>query len=222
MLQNTREVNTDNQGNPAPAMRSLRERQRQERAALILGVAQDVFADKGYYDASIDEIAARAGIAKGTVYLHFASKEDLLLALVEQQINEFLARVDHVLNERTTVRQRLEQILLDVFTRIQEKRNQVLLGQHNSMGLANSVINKRPELQAHATRAMERIAALFEEGKRTGELDSTVPTPIMVATFVTLISPTGYEQLLTSGQVSPAELVTYVSRIFFPRRADPA
>src|SRR5262245_4111561 len=139
MSQNTPVLNT---ANPGPTMSSLRERQRQERAALILGVAQDVFADKGYYDASIDEIAARAGIAKGTVYLHFAGKEDLLVALVEQQITGFLAEVDHVIGESNTVRERLEQILLDVFTRIQEKRNQVLLQLHNSMGLANSVIEK--------------------------------------------------------------------------------
>src|SRR5215203_59094 len=105
MSQNTVALNTDKPSlaTPGLGMRLLRERQRQERAALILDIAQDVFADKGYYDASIDEIAARAGIAKGTVYLHFSSKEDLLVALVEQQINEFLARVDHVVSERTTV-----------------------------------------------------------------------------------------------------------------------
>jgi AcrR family transcriptional regulator len=200
-------------------MRSLRERQREERAALILGVAQEVFAEKGYHDASLDEIAARAGIAKGTVYLHFTSKEDLLAALVEQQIVEFLAQVDRVTGEKATVRVRLEHILLDVYTRMQERRNQVLLELNNSIGLTRSVIEKRGDLQAHITQAMERIAALLEEGKRTGELDSTVPTPIMVATFATLLTPSGYEQLLTSGQVSPAELVTYVSRTFFPSSA---
>ena len=206
---------------PGPPMRSLRQRQREERAALILAVAQEVFADKGYYDTAIEEIATRAGIAKGTVYLHFASKEDLLTALVEQQITEFLAAVDQVIRTRTTVRDRLDQIFLDVFTRIQARRNQVLLELHTSMGLTQRVIDKRADLQAHLTTVLERIAALLEEGKRTGELDRTVPTPIMLATFVTLVSPTGYEQLLSSGQVSPAELVTYVRRIFFPPVGDP-
>jgi AcrR family transcriptional regulator len=200
-------------------MRSLRERQREERAALILGAAQEVFADKGYHDASLDEIAARAGIAKGTVYLHFTGKEDLLAALVEQQIVEFLAQVDRVTGESTTVRSRLEHILLDVYTRMQERRNQVLLELNNSIGLTRSVIEKRGDLQAHIAQAMERIGALFEEGKRTGELDNTVPTPIMVATFATLLTPSGYEQLLTSDQVSPTELAAHVSRIFFPGTA---
>lgn len=203
-------------------MRSLRAQQREERAALILSAAQDVFVDKGYYDASIDEIAERAGIAKGTVYLHFPSKEDLLVALVEQQISAFLVRVEQVSHETTTVRARLERILLDVYTRMHEQRNQVLLELNTSIGLTKSVIAKRGEIQTRIAQAMERIAALIEEGKRTGELDRTVPTPVMVATLVTLLSPSGYEQLLTNGQVSPAELVTYVSRIFFPSMVAPS
>lgn len=206
---------------PGPTMRSLREQQREERAALILGVAQDVFADKGYHDASIDEIAARAGIAKGTVYLHFASKEDLLVALVEQQIVGFLARVDRVTGEAATVRARLELILLDVYTRMRQRRNRVLLELNSSLGLTEGVIGRRGELRAHIARAMERIAALLEEGKRSGELDTAVPTPIMVATLVTLLSPSGYEQLLTSGRVSPAELAAHVGRIFFPSTLAP-
>ena len=201
---------------PDPPMLSLRQRQREERAALILRIAQEVFAEKGYYDASVDEIAARAGIAKGTVYLHFASKEDLLVALIAQQITEFLLQVDVVLSAQASVWERLDQIFLYVFTRIQEQRNHVLLEQHNSMGLTKQVIEKRADLQAHITKALERIAMLLEEGKRNGELDSTVPTPIMVALFVTLISPNGYEHLLSSRQLSPAELVTYIRRIFFP------
>ncbi|HZG68173.1 MAG TPA: helix-turn-helix domain-containing protein [Herpetosiphonaceae bacterium] len=144
-----------------PTMRSLRERQRAERAALILDAAQEVFTTRGYYDASIDEIAARAGIAKGTVYLHFAGKEDLLVALIEQQIVGFLACVDQVSTETRAVRARLEQILLYVYLRMQEKRNRVLLELDNSIGLTRSVIEKREGLKAHLAQAMERIAALL-------------------------------------------------------------
>ncbi len=66
--------------------RSLKERQRQERAALILQAAEEVLAEKGYHETSMDEIAARVGVAKGTVYLHFPSKEDLVFALFEQEL----------------------------------------------------------------------------------------------------------------------------------------
>ena len=200
--------------NRRPTTRSLKERQREERAALILEAAYDVLVEKGYHEASIDEIAARVGISKGAVYLHFASKEDLVIALVEQQIVKFLALIDQVIGESTTVRERLERILLQTHIGIEEQ-HQVMLELINSIGLTKGVLERRVRSQARIAEAMERIAALFEEGKRTGELDPAVPTPIMVATFVGMLSPYNYEQLLASGQFSPTELVTQVSRIFF-------
>ena len=197
-----------------PTVRSLKERQREERAALILKAAQDVLIEKGYYDASIDEIAARVGISKGTVYLHYASKEDLVVALIDQQIVEFLALIDQVISETTTVRARLEHILLYTYTGIQGKRH-VLLELTQSIGLSREVIEKRINIQTRAAEVTDRIAALIDEGKHTGELDATVATPIMVATFIGLVALPDYVQLLTSGQVSPADLVSSVSHMLF-------
>src|SRR6266498_4946873 len=118
-----------------PTTRSLKERQREERAALILEAAYEVLVEKGYHEASIDEIAARVGISKGTVYLHFASKEDLVVALVEQQIVSSLALIDQVISEAATVRARLEHILLYTYTGI-HKDDQMLLAVTNTIGLA--------------------------------------------------------------------------------------
>lgn len=56
------------------------------RAALLDAAAQ-VFATHGYVGASVDRIAQRAGLSKGTFYWHFASKEELFLALVEERID---------------------------------------------------------------------------------------------------------------------------------------
>ncbi len=45
--------------------------------------------EKGYHDTAMDEIAARAGIAKGTLYQHFLHKEELGFALVERGLMLF-------------------------------------------------------------------------------------------------------------------------------------
>jgi AcrR family transcriptional regulator len=58
------------------------------RTTEILGAARYEFATKGYTNATIDGIADRAGIAKGTVYLYFPSKTDLFVALLRQGILE--------------------------------------------------------------------------------------------------------------------------------------
>lgn len=194
--------------------RSLKERQREERAALILEAASAILVEKGYHEMSIDEIAAQVGISKGTVYLHFASKEDLVATLIERQVIEFLALVDQVISEPSTVRARLEGILQQTYSAIQMNR-QLLPGLTNSIRLTEGLIEKREGLQMRVAEMTARITSLFEEGKRTGELESTLPTPIIVTTFVGLLSLPGYEQQLTSGQVSPSELAASVSQLFF-------
>lgn len=66
--------------------RSARTQGRDGRSAL-LEAAVEVFAERGYRDASVDEIAARAGYSKGAVYFHFSGKEDLFFALLEERVD---------------------------------------------------------------------------------------------------------------------------------------
>src|SRR5688572_8719020 len=56
--------------------RARNEEERGRKLAAILDAALDVFSDKGFAEARLDEIAARAGVAKGTVYLYVSSKQD--------------------------------------------------------------------------------------------------------------------------------------------------
>ncbi len=66
--------------------RTARAEGRDGRAAL-LGAAMEVFTQRGYRDASVDEIAARAGYSKGAIYFYFSGKDDLFFALLEERID---------------------------------------------------------------------------------------------------------------------------------------
>ena len=63
---------------------SRKENQVQTRERL-LDAGLEVFSRRGYYAASVDEIAAEAGFSKGAVYSNFSSKEDLFLALIDRR-----------------------------------------------------------------------------------------------------------------------------------------
>lgn len=64
---------------------------RDRRRAAIVVAARDVFFAEGYADASMDQITALSGVSKATVYAHFKSKDDLLLAVVEDVIQTIRA-----------------------------------------------------------------------------------------------------------------------------------
>jgi len=64
------------------ALRRLREKE--QRYNSILGAAKDLFAEKGYHQTSIDEIADAAEVSTGAVYIYFKNKEDLLIKLMQE------------------------------------------------------------------------------------------------------------------------------------------
>src|SRR5262245_54437742 len=57
----------------------------------ILRAAIDVFADRGYFNAQVADVARGAGVAAGTVYLYFRSKDDLLISIFERGMRDALA-----------------------------------------------------------------------------------------------------------------------------------
>src|SRR5207245_2022892 len=56
---------------------------KEEAKSRILDAANRVFAEKGYHEATMDDIAKRLGVSKGAIYLYFSSKEDLFEAMVK-------------------------------------------------------------------------------------------------------------------------------------------
>lgn len=69
-----------------PIVQQKRRRRKEERPGDICRAALEVFAEKGFAGARIDDIAARAGLSKGAVYLYFPTKEDIFRAVVRQTV----------------------------------------------------------------------------------------------------------------------------------------
>jgi AcrR family transcriptional regulator len=69
------------------------QRQREERRAAILDAALNVFADKGYHNASITDLVQAAGVARGTFYLYFESKSEVFTALIDELFTRFRSTI---------------------------------------------------------------------------------------------------------------------------------
>ena len=73
--------------------RKPRVKDKETREREILAAAKEIFFDKGFKNASMEEIAQMAGVSKGTVYLYFKNKEDLYLFLMLPVATEFNKRL---------------------------------------------------------------------------------------------------------------------------------
>ncbi|HZR42362.1 MAG TPA: TetR/AcrR family transcriptional regulator [Ktedonobacteraceae bacterium] len=194
---------------------SLKEKQHQEREALILQVAEEVLLEKGYHETSMDEIAARVGVAKGTIYRHFPSKEDLVVAIFVRDHQQFSQAVEATLASETTVRAKLEAFLRFMYSGFFSKRTQLLYNIQHTIDLRRLFAEKGNYMRELWEGVAARITAVLEEGKASGELDTSIPTNVMVSAFFGLLSPRSYERLIVGDGMAPAELAAYLVRIYF-------
>jgi TetR/AcrR family transcriptional regulator len=71
----------------ASCVRIKRERRKEARPGELLAAALDLFVEKGYAATRVEEVAQRAGVSKGTLFLYFSSKEELFKAVVRENIS---------------------------------------------------------------------------------------------------------------------------------------
>ena len=152
-------------------MRASTSRRRSEPAPplakrdAILRAAIDVFAERGYFNAQVADVARAAGVAAGTVYLYFRSKDDLLVSIFERGMREALVEGRAAVADVRDPRERLQR-----FARMHLAR----LGRDRNLAIVFQV-----ELR-QSTKFMERLSvtllrdylglirAAFADGQREG------------------------------------------------------
>jgi len=194
---------------------SLKEKQRKEREGLILQAAEEVFQEKGYYETSMDEIATRVGIAKGTIYTHFPGKEDLVVAIFRRDMQKFLDGIDGVIDTEPTPRAKLEALLQFIYTGLYSKQTRLLSSMYNAVDLKRMISEKGGCVRELWERLVSLVTQLLEEGKAQGEFDSSLPTKIMVSSFFSVFSPKVYDHFLLGEDFSREEQIKYLRRVYF-------
>lgn len=152
------------------------------RRRLILDAALAVFAANGFAGARLDDVARRAGVAKGTLYLHFADKEALFRGLVEENLSPVLADADDLVALFPGTTRELFDLLIELLAaRVIEAPAQALVQLMIAEG------PRFPEMAAYyhrevVVKGLALIRAIVERGIARGELD----TPL-AATFPQLV-----------------------------------
>ena len=131
----------------------------------ILRAATDVFAERGFFNAQVADVARAAGVAAGTVYLYFRSKDDVLVSIFERTMREALAEGRAAVADVRDPRQRLQKLARLHLARLGRDRNLAVVFQ--------------VELR-QSTKFMERLSATllrdylglirsaFADGQREG------------------------------------------------------
>lgn len=194
--------------------RPVKEQLRDVRARYILDTAQELLVEKGYHGTSMDEIAARVGIAKGTLYQHFPHKEDLVLALFEAHVERFARTVDEAAGSPLPARARLEQILRYVYDGRDGAYTMMQLLTRNPE-IWKSLADRKQQALDRVERTLSQVGRVLEEGKADGSFDPAIPTTLMVRAFMNALTLGRAEPGSGMEGLSQAELAAQVGRVLF-------
>ncbi len=133
----------------------------------ILDAAIDVIAENGFFNARINEIAHRAGVADGTVYLYFKNKDHILRAAIDSGFQHFFAQIRDGLDRATTCRERLEIIAQLHLEALSQRRNLAILMQTEVRQSANFVEGFSHQ---HIIDYLNLVRGVVKQGQQAGEL----------------------------------------------------
>src|SRR5215212_7399730 len=178
-------------GRNVPA--GMRAQRAAERRDAILAAALDEFAARGFAATRLDDVAKRADVAKGTIYLYFADKETLFQELIRAQLSPVVGGVIHASHADIPLRVFTKQ-LIEVFVRevLGTRRKDVI----------RLVITEGPRFPKLAefyyreviARVMETIRAMLRRALERGELKTDA-----LARFPQLLAAPGIVAIIWSG-----------------------
>jgi TetR/AcrR family transcriptional regulator, fatty acid metabolism regulator protein len=133
----------------------------------ILDATDRLLARFGYRKMTVEDIAAEAGIGKGTIYLHFSSKEDVVLSHIDRIVDRLKELLKEIACSNRTAAERLRLMLL---TRVLFRFDSI---QHYTQSLNDLLAALRPGLLARRAVYFEAEAHIFAEvlkaGRKAGE-----------------------------------------------------
>ncbi len=97
---------------PAAPEKPLHRQSADEKRRMIYSAALKIFSEEGYHQATMEKIAAFSGVAKGTVYTYFKSKEDLLDQLLEEYYQEIVGRISAICSKETDILQQIRELIV--------------------------------------------------------------------------------------------------------------
>src|SRR4026209_2196114 len=135
----------------------------------ILDATDRLLARFGYRKMTVEDIAVEAGIGKGTIYLHFASKEEVVLSHVDRIVDRLKDRLREIGNSAAPAAERLRRMLL---MRVMFRFDSI---QHYTQSLNDLLAALRPGLLARRAKYFEEeaeiFAAVLAEGRASGEFE---------------------------------------------------
>jgi TetR/AcrR family transcriptional regulator, fatty acid metabolism regulator protein len=147
---------------------------RSDKRERILSAAERVFARCGFFAARVSEIAKDAGVADGTIYLYFKSKDDLLISLFESRMKQ----VNDVLRAAIASAPPREQLTAFIRAYLQLVHDEPAAAEVLTIELRQSSKFMKEYENPQFADFLRMLGGLVSDGQQRGELDGSIPSHV--------------------------------------------
>lgn len=152
-----------------------------DKRARILNSAVRVFAENGFYATRVADVAKAAGVADGTIYLYFDSKEELLISLFEDRVEKLLAYMRDELPSHKDAKEKLRAVIQLQLGLLEGERD---LAEVITVILRQSTKLLKEYAAPRFSAYLDAIAKIVADGQKLGEFRTDVsPHLVARATF---------------------------------------
>ena len=168
----------------------------------ILRAAIDTFAESGYFNAKVSDIAKAAGVADGTLYLYFEGKEDLLVNVFREHTRNYLQRLESQLRNVKRPEERM---------RIAIRHHLEALGRDRALAVVSQVELRHSlkfmSLLSHAEvgEYLNMIRTIVEQGQNEGVFRRTLHPPLVAKSVFGILDEMVTSWILSEKDYNPAD-----------------
>lgn len=188
------------------------EKTRNGKSEAILRAAAKVFAQSGYFNAKVSDVARTAGIADGTVYLYFKNKDDLLTSIFSWAMGEFLNRARAELIELGDVREKLLRFANLHFSLLEEERDIAIVFQ---IELRQSTKFMEQFSTTYLAEYLQMLREMIEEGQKSGLFRTGINSKLVAKLLFGMLDEMATNWVLSHGNHSLTAMAEPVLDIFF-------
>jgi len=153
-----------------------------ERKTQILNAAESVFTKKGFDEARMDDIAEKTGLSKGTLYLYFKSKDDLIIAILDRVFQREFRQLENLKESGTSSSDAIWK-LTDLVTKdiIDILRLIPILYGFLALAFRNKYVQRA--LKEYENRYLNILIPIIQQGIDSGEFRQVDESEVAIAAF---------------------------------------
>jgi len=183
----------------------------EEKRLAILQAAFAVVTERGYFETKVDEVARRAGVAKGTVYLYFKDKPAIYIGLVDWLLEQGLAITAEVMARPISPRRKLEELFSTWASGVMSNPGVMALLSMENVNQTSTVMRRfKKHVLPHIMQMQDAIAGIVKQGIEQGEF-----RPVDPRTAAVMYMSAFRAELLSGGRSHSTRSGESIQELFF-------